>query len=81
MHVVGPGHYGRVMILPAVRDPRLVTIRRGGSLTDADHRLLALWAAECAAHVLPLFEAERPDDARPAEPSPRSARGCGASCR
>ncbi|GAA3683230.1 hypothetical protein GCM10022237_47410 [Nocardioides ginsengisoli] len=36
-------------------------------MTDADHRLLALWAAECAEHVLPLFEAERPDDPRPRE--------------
>ncbi len=53
------------MILPKVRDPRLVTVRRGGSLTDADHHLLALWAAECAEHVLPLFEEERPDDPRP----------------
>ena len=49
------------MILPDVRDPRLVTIRRGGSLTDEDHHLLALWAAECAEHVLGLFEAERPE--------------------
>lgn len=53
------------MILPKVRDPRLVTIRRGGSLTDADHHLLALWAAECAEHVLPLFESEQPGDERP----------------
>lgn len=53
------------MILPAVRDPRLVTVRRGGSLTDEHHHLLALWAAECAEHVLGLFEAERPDDPRP----------------
>ncbi|MFC7928394.1 putative immunity protein [Streptomyces cinereoruber] len=53
------------MILPKVRDPRFVTIRRGGTLTDADHRLLALWAATCAEHVLPLFEAVRPDDPRP----------------
>ncbi|MDQ2757092.1 MAG: hypothetical protein M3Y71_11090 [Actinomycetota bacterium] len=53
------------MILPKVRDPRLVTTRRGGSLTDADHRLLALWAAACAEHVLPLFERERPGDSRP----------------
>ncbi|AEV84425.1 hypothetical protein ACWT_3402 [Actinoplanes sp. SE50] len=53
------------MILPKVRDPRFVTIRRGGTLTDADHHLLALWAATCAEHVLPLFEAERPDDPRP----------------
>lgn len=55
------------MILPKVRDPRLVTVRRGGSLSDEHHRLLALWAAECAEHVLPLFEAEQPDDPRPRE--------------
>lgn len=53
------------MILPKQRDPRLVTVRRGGSLTDDDHRLLALWAATCAEHVLELFEAERPEDPRP----------------
>jgi hypothetical protein len=53
------------VILSKVRDPRLVTIRRGGTLTDADHRLLALWAATCAEHVLDLFESVRPDDPRP----------------
>ena len=53
------------MILPTVRDPRLVTVRRGGTLTDEDHRLLATWAADCAEHVLALFERERPDDLRP----------------
>ena len=53
------------MILSKVRDPRLVTIRRGGTLTDADHRLLALWAAACAEHVLPLFESVRTGDRRP----------------
>lgn len=53
------------MILPPVRDPRFTTIRRGGTLTDSDHRLLALWAAACAEHVLPLFEAVQPSDARP----------------
>ena len=53
------------MILPKDRDPRFVTIRRGGMLTDADHRLLALWAATCAEHVLPLFEAAQPADPRP----------------
>ena len=53
------------MILPKVRDPRLVTVRRGGTLTDDDHRLLALWAADCAEHVLPLFEAAAPGDDRP----------------
>ena len=53
------------MILPEVRDPRFVTIRRGGTLTDADHHLLALWAASCAEHVLDLFESGQPDDPRP----------------
>ncbi|WP_120520970.1 putative immunity protein [Arthrobacter celericrescens] len=55
------------MILPKVRDPRLVTVRRGGTLSDAHHHLLAEWAARCAEHVLPHFEAERPDDPRPRE--------------
>jgi hypothetical protein len=53
------------LILPKVRDPRFITIRRGGTLTDSDHQLLALWAAACAEHVLPLFEAVRPPDMRP----------------
>jgi hypothetical protein len=53
------------MILPKNRDPRFITIRRGGSLTDFDHHLLALWAAACAEHVLPLFEAVEPHDSRP----------------
>ena len=53
------------MILPKVRDPRFVTIRRGGTLTDADHQLLARWAAACAEHVLALFEAAQPEDPRP----------------
>src|SRR5262252_11015786 len=53
------------MILPKVRDPRFVTIRRGGTLTDSDHYLLAIWAASCAEHVLDLFESAQPDDPRP----------------
>ncbi|WP_420125228.1 putative immunity protein [Longimicrobium sp.] len=53
------------MILPKIRDPRFITLRRGGTLTDADHRLLALWAAACAEHVLPLFESVQPSDPRP----------------
>ncbi len=54
-----------IMILPKVRDPRFITIRRGGTLTDTDHQLLALWAAACAEHVLHLFESVQPDDPRP----------------
>jgi hypothetical protein len=53
------------IILPKVRDPRFVTIRRGGTLTEPDHHLLALWAASCAEHVLDLFESAQPDDPRP----------------
>jgi hypothetical protein len=53
------------VILPKVRDLRFITIRRGGTLTDADHRLLAVWAAACAEHVLPFFEAVQPADPRP----------------
>src|SRR5690348_2703835 len=55
------------MILPKIRDPRFVTIRRGGTLTDSDHHLLALWAASCAEHVLDLFESARSQDPRPRE--------------
>src|ERR671917_2467402 len=53
------------MIFSKQRDPRLVTVRRGGTLQDADHHRLALWAADCAEHVLHLFEQERPGDDRP----------------
>lgn len=53
------------MILPKKRDPRFITVRRGGTLQDADHHLLALWAADCSEHVLHLFEAVRPHDDRP----------------
>ena len=53
------------MILPKDRDPRFITIRRGGTLTDSNHQLLAWWAADCAQHVLHLFEEMRPNDDRP----------------
>src|SRR6266702_7543858 len=53
------------MIFFEPRDPRFITIRRGCSLTDDNHHLLALWAAMCAEHVLQLFESVRPDDPRP----------------
>ena len=53
------------MIFTKKRDPRLVTVRRGGTLQDADHHLLAVWAADCAEHVLHLFEQMQPGDDRP----------------
>jgi hypothetical protein len=53
------------VILPKVRDPRFITVRRGGSLEDRHHRLLAAWAGDCAEHVLHFFERARPGDDRP----------------
>jgi Imm-5 like putative immunity protein len=53
------------MILPKKRDPRFITVRRGGTLQDSDHHLLAIWAADCAQHVLHLFEEMQPNDDRP----------------
>jgi hypothetical protein len=55
------------VILPKERDPRLITVRRGGTLTDSDHHLHALWAAACAEHVLHFFETECPSDTRAGE--------------
>lgn len=56
------------MIFSDKRDPRLITVRRGGTLGDVEHQLLAVWAADCAEHVLHYFE-----DARPADDRPRRA--------
>ncbi len=53
------------MILPKKRDSRFITVRRGGTLQDSDHHLLAIWAADCAQHVLHLFEEMQPNDDRP----------------
>lgn len=35
------------------------------TLSDADRRIVAAWAADCAERVLALFEREAPDDPRP----------------
>ena len=35
------------------------------SLSEAERRLVAAWAADCAEHVLALFETEAPEDDRP----------------
>ncbi len=40
-------------------------VRSAQTLGDADRRSLAAWAADCAEHVLPKFEAAAPRDARP----------------
>jgi hypothetical protein len=53
------------MIFGPQPDPRLITLRRGGTLLDSDHHLLAWWAALCAEHVLHHFEDLHPHDDRP----------------
>src|SRR6185369_17468375 len=35
------------------------------TLSEADRRLVAAWAADCVERVLGLFEVEAPDDDRP----------------
>jgi hypothetical protein len=45
-----------------MRDRRFVAVHRGGPLQMVKHRLLAAWAADCAEHVLSLFEACSSDD-------------------
>src|SRR5258708_33243681 len=55
----------RQVIFSKIRDPRFITVRRGGTLQDADHHLLAIWAADCAQHVLHFFEEMQPNDDRP----------------
>lgn len=46
----------------SLRDKRFVAVHRGGPLTLVKHRLLIVWATECAEHLLPLFEAHGSDD-------------------
>lgn len=53
------------MILTEPRDPRFITVRRGGTLSDTNHHLLALWAVACAEHVLHFFEEVQLEDDRP----------------
>jgi hypothetical protein len=53
------------MIFTEPRDPRFITTRRGGTLSDTNHHLLAIWAAACAEHVLHFFETAQPGDDRP----------------
>jgi hypothetical protein len=47
-----------------MRDKQFVAAHRGGPLTLAEHRLLAAWAADCAEHLLHLFE-RHSSDGRP----------------
>jgi hypothetical protein len=40
------------------------------TLSEADRRIVAVWAADFAERVLGLFEAAGPGDSRPVMPSP-----------
>ena len=40
-------------------------MRSPQTLSEADRRIVAVWAADCAERVLGLFEAESPGDGRP----------------
>src|SRR4051794_10673980 len=40
-------------------------VRSPQTLSEADRRVVAVWAADCAERVLELFEAEAPGDTRP----------------
>ncbi len=46
----------------SLRDKRFVAVHRGGPLDRERHRLPAVWAADCAEHVLPHFEQACSDD-------------------
>ena len=48
-----------------MRDERFKAEHRGGPLNLLNHRLLATWAADCAEHVLLLFDDAHPNDNRP----------------
>jgi hypothetical protein len=56
---------GKELSYTGSRNPQFVTVRRGGTLEDPPHRLLAAWAADCAEHVLDFFTSQYPDDNRP----------------
>ena len=59
------------------RDSTLTGVARtlsSQTLSLADRRIAAAWAADCAEHVLPLFEAEVPDDDRPRDAIVRTRR-------
>lgn len=45
-----------------MRDKRFIAVHRGGPLALTQHRLLTTWAADCAEHLLPLFEFHSSDD-------------------
>lgn len=43
----------------------LIMTKYAKGLSEKDHKALALWAADCAEHVLHYFDKSRPQDKRP----------------
>lgn len=54
-----------VQNFPCAEYNGVMSERSPQTLSEADRRLVAAWAADCAERVLGLFEAEAPDDDRP----------------
>jgi len=52
-----------------MKKPRMAVTSMDKSISEVarrtDHRVLAIWAADCAERVLPCFEERRPEDNRP----------------
>jgi len=46
-------------------DSPAMTAKQTRQFNEQEHRLLVVWAADCAEHVLPYFEEEYPQDDRP----------------
>jgi len=42
-----------------------MAVGKGKRVDEQDHKLLALWAADCAEHVLACFQEKHPQDDRP----------------
>lgn len=51
--------------MPAIAHEHNDVIGSPQTLTEADRRTVASWAADCAERVLAIFEAEAPTDTRP----------------
>lgn len=59
---VGSEHHLDARALTAWKDPGVGSPQ---TLSQADRRIVAVWAADCAERVLGLFEAKAPGDSRP----------------
>jgi len=49
-------------------------VKQAKRFDEQDHRSLALWAVDCAEHVLPHFEEMYPEDDRPRKASEAEVR-------